>query len=97
MYINRGRDHRPQRKGFDFMLKLKSQLAFVESLFHNFRLSAQQYIKNEEETDKKKDRWAISGNYMNKNCGKYALKRKITLIRQELLNLEKMIDERGAF
>jgi hypothetical protein len=29
---------------------------------------------------------------MNKNCGKTALKRKITLIRQELLNLEKMLD-----
>ena len=79
------------------MLKLKAQIAFVESLFHNFRLSAQQYIKNAEEKEKSKDRFAFNGNWMNKNCGKYAMKRKITMIRQELLNLEKMIDERSAF
>lgn len=30
--------------------------------------------------------------YRNKDYGKYAIKRKITMLRQELLNLERMID-----
>lgn len=30
--------------------------------------------------------------YMDKNHGKTAIKRKITLLRQELLNLERMLD-----
>jgi hypothetical protein len=79
------------------MKKLKAQIDFVEALFINFMLSAQQYIKNAEEMEKSKDRFPFNRNWMNKNCGKYALKRKITMIRQELLNLEKMIDERGAW
>lgn len=33
-----------------------------------------------------------NANYGNKNHGKTAIKRKITLLRQELLNLERMID-----
>ena len=33
-----------------------------------------------------------NGNYRNKNHSKTALKRKIIMLRQELLNLERMID-----
>jgi len=32
-----------------------------------------------------------NGNWMDKNHGKTAIKRKITLLRQELLNLERML------
>ena len=69
------------------MKKLKAQLDFCEALFVNFMLSANEHMKNEKENP-----GCCNENYMNKNCGKYALKRKITLIRQELLNLEKMIE-----
>lgn len=69
------------------MNELKSQVDFVESLIINFMLSVKEYMKNEKENT-----GYFNKNYMNKNCGKYALKRKITMIRQELLNLEKMIE-----
>ena len=69
------------------MKEMKSQLDFVEALFVNFMLSAKEYMKNEKENP-----GLCNKNYMNKNCGKYALKRKITLIRQELLNLEKLLE-----
>ena len=68
--------------------EMKSQVDFVEALFVNFMLSVKEHMKNEKENS-----GYFNGNYMNKNCGKVALKRKITLVRQELLNLEKMIDE----
>lgn len=72
------------------MKELKTQADFVEALFINFMLSVKEHMKNEIEKKNTGDYWGQ--NYMNKNCGKYALKRKITLIRQELLNLEKMIE-----
>lgn len=34
-----------------------------------------------------------NGNWMDKNHGKYAIKRKITMLRQELLNLERMVED----
>jgi hypothetical protein len=74
------------------MKELKSQVDFVEALFINFMLSVKEHMKNENERKSSGDRWSWGKNYMNKNCGKYALKRKITLIRQELLNLEKLIE-----
>ena len=72
------------------MKKLKSQVDFVEALFINFMLSVNEHMKNEIEKKNRGDYWGK--NYMNKNCGKCALKRKIKLIRQELLNFEKMIE-----
>lgn len=72
------------------MLGLKSQVDFVQSLFFRFLKSAKEYIDNEKQNEGNPSYY--SKNYMNKNCGKTALKRKITLIRQELLNLEKMLD-----
>lgn len=77
--------------------ELKAQIDFVDALFINFMLSVKEHMENEKEKEDSKDRYYVGKNYMNKNCGKYALKRKITLIRQELLNLEKMIDEGGIF
>lgn len=74
------------------MKDLKAQVSFVEALFINFMLSVKEYIKNEKEAETQTTRFYENKNYMNKNCGKYALKRKITLIRQELLNLEKLIE-----
>lgn len=70
--------------------RLKTQIDFVEALFINFMLSVTVHLENEKDKIAKNDHWGK--NYMNKNCGKSALKRKITLIRQELLNLEKMIE-----
>ena len=67
---------------------MKKQLEFVKMLFVNLAEETAIHIKINE-TD---IRFA-NDNYMNKNHGKHALKRKITLLRQELLNLEKMLDE----
>ena len=74
------------------MKELKSQADFVDALFINFLLSLKEYMKNEIERKSNGNGWYWGKNYMNKNCGKTALKRKITLIRQELLNLEKLIE-----
>ena len=70
------------------MGKMKKQLEFVKMLFSNFAEEMATHIQIRE----KDGRWSIQ-NYMNKNHGKHALKRKITLLRQELLNLEKMLEE----
>lgn len=73
------------------MKELKTQLEFVESLFANFVQSAKEHIANEEEARTQKHHWE-NRNHLNKNCGKHAMKRKAKMIRQELLNLEKMIE-----
>lgn len=67
---------------------MKKQLEFVKMLFNNLAEEMAVHIKIRE----KDGRWSTE-NYMNKNHGKYALKRKITMLRQELLNLEKMLDK----
>lgn len=69
-------------------MEMKKQLEFVKMLFDNFKQELSTYIVIEE-----KYHTYCNANYMNKNHGKYALKRKITMLRQELLNLEKMLDE----
>lgn len=70
---------------------MEKQLKFVEGLFENLRKNTEEHIKN-----KKVDGSCWNKSYMNKDHGKFALKRKIIFLRQELLNLEKMIDaERG--
>ena len=68
---------------------MENQLKFVEILFEKFTNNMKKHIKIKKE---------IGGgywtrNYMNREHGKVALKRKITLLRQELLNLEKMLDD----
>lgn len=67
---------------------IEKQFKFIEILFDDFEEDFKQNRKNQKATGA---RWN-SKNYMNKNFGKYALKRKITCIRQELLNLEKMLE-----
>lgn len=70
---------------------MKEKLTFVELLFKYLLKNLKIFMKNEEDANKiNKFCWA---NYMNKNHGKVALKRKITYLRQELLNLERMLDE----
>ena len=70
---------------------MKEKLNFIELLFKDLLKNFKVYIKNEEVAEKQSAWW--TGNYMDKNHGKTALKRKITYLRQELLNLERMLDE----
>lgn len=79
--------HRGRKEGCG--MGMKKQLEFVKMLFANFAEEMATHIKIKE----KDGDMYFNDNYMNKNHGKYALKRKITLLRQELLNLEKMLDE----
>lgn len=79
---------------------MKEKLAFVEFLFKDFLENAKIYAKNKEDYEKdwKKYREGkvscrpSDWNYMDKNHGKTVIKRKITYLRQELLNLERMLD-----
>ena len=68
---------------------MENQLKFVGMLFENFMNNMKKHIKIKKENGG--GYW--TKNYMNKDHGKVALKRKITLLRQELLNLEKMLDD----
>jgi hypothetical protein len=69
---------------------MKEKLNFIEFLFKDLLKNAKIHVKNEENTKGAGN--FFSENYMNKNHGKTALKRKITYLRQELLNLERMLD-----
>lgn len=73
------------------MNKLKEQLKFVKLLTWNLFNSFDQHIQNVENQDPDRPAWDLGKNWMDKNCGKTALKRKITTLRQELLNLERML------
>ena len=66
---------------------VNKQLAIVQCLFESLMENFKIHVLN----NSMNEHWG-NGNYMNKNCGKVALKRKITLIRQELLNLEQMLN-----
>ncbi len=70
---------------------MEKQTTFVELLFNDLIKNVRTHIKIKS-NEKGGYLWS-SGNYMNKDHGKTALKRKITTIRQELLNLEKMLDD----
>ena len=63
---------------------MKKQLQFVEYLFDDVRRNAEQYMEKTSKT-------GCWGTYMNGDYGKTALKRKITYLRRELLNLERML------
>lgn len=64
---------------------MKEQLTFCTVLMDDLKKNVKLYLANGGNSFE-------DGNYMNKNHGKTALLRKITLLRQELLNLERMID-----
>lgn len=70
---------------------MKEKLTFVELLFKDLLKNVKIHIENREKA--KKAGLYYGENSMNKNFGKVALKRKITFLRQELLNLERMLDE----
>lgn len=74
------------------MDKLKEQLKFVELLAWNLFNSFDQHIQNNENQDPDRPAWYYGKNWMDKNCGKTAIKRKITTLRQELLNMERMLE-----
>lgn len=63
---------------------MKEQTQFIHALYSSLNKAVGIYIANGGK--------AWDGNFMDKNHGKTAIKRKITLLRQELLNLERMID-----
>ena len=63
---------------------MKKQLQFVVLLFEDLKENAMLYLANGGD--------GLNANYMDKNHSKTAMKRKIIMLRQELLNLERMID-----
>ena len=65
---------------------MEERLNFILLLFNDFHRSMKKFIKFNNGD-------YFTPNYMNKNHGKTALKRKIVYLRQELLNLERMLDE----
>lgn len=69
---------------------MKEKLAFVELLYKDLMKNAKIHATNKEKA--KGAGYYFGDNYANKNYGKVALKRKITYLRQELLNLERIID-----
>ena len=80
---------------------MKEKLKLIELLFKDLLKNTEIHSEHKETYEKewkkyregKVPRCPSDLNYMDKNHGKVALKRKITLIRQELLNLERMLDE----
>ena len=64
---------------------MKRQLQFVTILFEDLKENVTLYLAN--------GGYGYKGNYRDKNHGKTALKRKIIMLRQELLNLERMLEE----
>lgn len=70
---------------------MREKLNFIELLFKDLLKNAKIHIEFQEKA--KKNHQFFSENYMNKNHSKTALKRKITYLRQELLNLERMLDQ----
>lgn len=68
---------------------MKEQLKFVEMLTLDLVKNMRKHMEIEEENGIR----FRNDNFMSKNHGKCALKRKITILRQELLNLERMIGD----
>lgn len=66
---------------------MKKQLQFVTLLFDDLKVNVTLYMAYMANGGD-----GLNANYMDKNHGKTALKRKILMLRQELLNLERMID-----
>ena len=61
---------------------MKKQIKFIEQLFGDFIDDCRAHMTL--------SKWEVAG---DKNWGKTAIKRKITVLRQELLNLSKEIDK----
>jgi len=69
--------------------KMERQLEYIKLMFADFAKNAERNI----EMTKTEKSYYQGGRFMNKDCGKSVLKRKIIALRQELLKLERMIDE----
>ena len=67
---------------------MEEKLKFIQMLHDDLVRNAKIYIKNRKESDFK---YYCDSDY-SKNHSRTALKRKIVYLRQELLNLEKMLD-----
>ena len=63
---------------------MKRKLQFITLLFEDLKENAILYLANGGD--------GFNANYMDKNHSKTAMKRKIIMLRQELLNLERMLD-----
>lgn len=64
---------------------MKRQLQFVSLLFEDLKKNVTLYMANGGD--------GYNGNYLNKNHSKTALKRKIIMLRQELLNLGRALED----
>lgn len=73
---------------------MKKQLNFIEALFADFDEDCKEHIKKIEiaKTTTKYSSGYWSSMQTNDTC-KTALKRKIVMLRRELLNLSKQIDQ----
>lgn len=73
--------------------ELQAQMKFIKSLFDNLEASCEKYIQIEQSKDRvvkySKEYWEL---LPDRNCNKTCIKRKIILLRQELLNLSKELD-----
>lgn len=65
---------------------LDKQLRFVNALYEDLNANTRLFITNGARSFR-------TANYMDKNHGKCALQRKITMLRQELLNLERVLED----
>lgn len=63
---------------------MKRKLQFITLLFEDLKENVTLYLANGGD--------GLNANYLDKNHSKTAIKRKIIMLRQELLNLERMID-----
>lgn len=68
---------------------MDKQIKFIEMLYADLIKNAKQYAKATENNSC----YYHAGVFMNKNCGKSVLKKKIIFLRQELMNLAIMLDK----
>lgn len=83
---------------------MEEKMKFIDLMFTDLRKSLKTYVANEKKYTEdwelyQKDEsqgWKFyppNKNSQNKNHGKTALRRKIIYLRQELLNLERLLDK----
>ena len=64
---------------------MKRKLQFIALLFEDLKENVTLYMANGGD--------GFNANYLDKNHSKTAIKRKIIMLRQELLNLERMLED----
>ena len=64
---------------------MKRKLQFITLLFEDLKENVTLYLANGGD--------GFNANYLDKNHSKTAIKRKIIILRQELLNLERMLED----